>query len=155
MFVEGLGGGLPIEGFAGSTVECCGDSVQAPYPAPGENQQAGADLLGPDGVLAELTKMLLCFANRFSGVGVVWAFWWGGLGLGRVLGVWWGVFEESVEVAGDVPFEAASCFAGGFSLGGAFGYVGLGFGTVAGAGDGDVVDCSMLLFLSNREHPRY
>ena len=28
MFVEGLGGGLPVEGFAGSTVECCGDSVQ-------------------------------------------------------------------------------------------------------------------------------
>ena len=28
MFVEGLAGGLPIEGFAGSTVQSCGDSVQ-------------------------------------------------------------------------------------------------------------------------------
>ena len=53
-------------------------------------------------------------------------------------------------MAGDVPFEAASCFAGGFSLADEFGYVGLGFGTVAGAGDGDVVERSMLLWLSNR-----
>ena len=28
MFVEGLGGGFPAEGFAGSAVECCGDGVQ-------------------------------------------------------------------------------------------------------------------------------
>ena len=28
MFVEGLGGGLVAEGFVGSAVECCGDSVQ-------------------------------------------------------------------------------------------------------------------------------
>ena len=48
-------------------------------------------------------------------------------------------------MAGDVPFEAASCFAGGFSLADAFGYVGLGFGTVAGAGDGDVVERSVEL----------
>ena len=61
-------------------------------------------------------------------------------------------------MAGDVPFEAASCFAGGFSLADAFGYVGLGFGTVAGAGDGDVVEravelavtASMLLWFTNR-----
>ena len=28
MFVEGFGGGLPVEGFAGPAVECCGDGVQ-------------------------------------------------------------------------------------------------------------------------------
>ena len=28
MFVEGLRGGLPVEGFAGSTVESCGDGVR-------------------------------------------------------------------------------------------------------------------------------
>ena len=28
MFVEGLGGGLPAEGFAGSTVQDVGDGVQ-------------------------------------------------------------------------------------------------------------------------------
>ena len=32
MFVEGLGGGLPAEGFAGSTVQSCGDSVQVAKP---------------------------------------------------------------------------------------------------------------------------
>ena len=53
-------------------------------------------------------------------------------------------------MAGDVPFEAAAGFAGGFSLGGSFGYVGPGFGTVSGAGDGDGVEGSMLLCLSNR-----
>ena len=61
-------------------------------------------------------------------------------------------------MAGDVPFEAASCFAGGFSLADAFGYVGPGFGTVSGAGDSDDVErmvegsvtASMLLWLSNR-----
>ena len=52
---------------------------------------------------------------------------------------WWWVFEESVEVAGDVPFEAAAGFAGGFSLADAFGDVGPGFGAVPGAGDGDGV----------------
>ena len=55
------------------------------------------------------------------------------------LGGWW-VFEESVEAAGDIAFEAASCFAGGFALGGSFGYVGAGFGTVSGAGDSDDVE---------------
>ena len=67
------------------------------------------------------------------------------MGLERVLGVWWGVFQEPVEVVGDVSFEAASCFAGGFSLGGSFGDIGLGFGTVSGAGDGDVVERSVEL----------
>ena len=66
------------------------------------------------------------------------------------LGGWGWVFEESVELSGDVPFEAAAGFAGGFALAGAFGYVGPGFGTVPGAGDGDGVDCLMLLWLSNR-----
>ena len=36
-------------------------------------------------------------------------------------------------MAGDVPFEAALGFAGGFSLADTFGYVGAGFGTVSGA----------------------
>ena len=67
----------------------------------------------------------------------------------RCLGGWW-VFEESVELAGDIAFETAAGFAGGFALAGAFGYVGPGFGTVSGAGDGDGVDCLMLLWLSNR-----
>ena len=39
MFVEGFGGGLPVEGFAGSTVECCGDSVQV---VPGVSAEIGA-----------------------------------------------------------------------------------------------------------------
>ena len=39
MFVEGFGGGLPIEGFAGSTVQCCGDSVQV---ASGVSAEIGA-----------------------------------------------------------------------------------------------------------------
>ena len=39
MFVEGLGGGLPVEGFLGSTVECCGDSVQV---ASGVSAEVGA-----------------------------------------------------------------------------------------------------------------
>ena len=58
---------------------------------------------------------------------------WFGRGWGRVL-------EESVEVAGDVSFEAASGFAGGFSLADAFGDVGPGFGAVPSAGDGDGVE---------------
>ena len=61
------------------------------------------------------------------------------MGLERVLGVWWGVFQKPVEVAGDVPFEAASSFSDGFSLADAFGYVGPGFGAFPGAGDGDGV----------------
>ena len=60
-------------------------------------------------------------------------------GLGG-LGCWWWVLEESVEVSGDVSFEAAAGFAGGFSLADAFGYVGLGFGAFPGAGDSDGVD---------------
>ena len=70
--------------------------------------------------------MLLWFPNRvLEGVGC--------------LGGWW-VFEESVELSGDVSFEAAAGFAGGFPLAGSFGYVGPGFGTVSGAADGDGVD---------------
>ena len=57
-----------------------------------------------------------------------------------VQGVGWGVFEESVELSGDVPFETAAGFAGGFALAGAFADVGPGFGTVTGAADGDGVD---------------
>ena len=53
-------------------------------------------------------------------------------------------------MAGDIAFETAAGFAGGFSLAGAFGDVGLGFGAVSGAGDGDGVDGLMLLWLSNR-----
>ena len=43
-----------------------------------------------------------------------WGFSLAGLG---GLGCWWWVLEESVEVAGDVPFEAAAGFAGWFFLG--------------------------------------
>ena len=43
-------------------------------------------------------------------------------------------------MAGDVPFEAAAGFSGGFSLADAFGDVGPGFGAVPGAGDSDGVD---------------
>ena len=105
--------------------------------------------------------MLLCIQNRVFGVVglVVYAGCCGGR-RGVLVGSvrWWWVFEESVEVAGDVPFEAAAGFAGGFSLGGAFGYVGLGFGAGPGAGDSDDVErmvegsvtASMLLWLSNR-----
>ena len=60
-------------------------------------------------------------------------------GLGG-LGCWWWVLEESVEVAGDVSFEAAAGFSGGFSLAGSFGDVGLGFGAFPGAGNSDGVD---------------
>ena len=66
---------------------------------------------------------------------------WFGVGAGFRGLVVGGVFEESVEVAGDVSFEAASGFSGGFSLAGSFGYVGPGFGTVAGTDDGDGVEC--------------
>ena len=43
-------------------------------------------------------------------------------------------------MVGDVPFEAAAGFSGGFSLADAFLDVGLGFGAVSGAGDSDGVD---------------
>ena len=77
--------------------------------------------------------MLLCFANRGLGSGLSLT------GLGG-LGCWWWVLEESVEVAGEVPFQAASGFSGGFSLADAFGDVCPGFGTVPGAGDDDGVE---------------
>ena len=99
--------------------------------------------------------MLLCFPNRGGGGVVEGSGWWvccyvglcsgvagGGSvppGWGQVRG-WW-VLEESVEVAGDVSFEEAAGFAGGFPLGGSFGDVGAGFVTGPGAGDGDGVDC--------------
>ena len=60
---------------------------------------------------------------------------WGWFGRG-----WWRVLEEAVEVAGEVPFEAASGFSGGFSLADAFGDVCPGFGAVPGAGDDDGVE---------------
>ena len=69
--------------------------------------------------------------------------------LGGGFAVGW-VFEDSVEVAGDVALEAAAGFSGGFAFAGALGDVGAGFGAVSGAGDGDGVDCLMLLWLSNR-----
>ena len=50
-----------------------------------------------------------------------------------------GVLEEAVDLAGDVAFEAALGFSGGFALGGSFGDVGLGVWAVAAAGDGDGV----------------
>ena len=53
-------------------------------------------------------------------------------------------------MSGDVPFETAAGFAGGFAFAGAFADVGPGFGTVSGAADGDGVDGLMLLWLSNR-----
>ncbi len=84
--------------------------------------------------------MLLWLPNR--PVGVVGGF-------GGVVGVGWWVFEESVEVAGYVAFEAAAGFSGGFALADAFGEVGPGFGAVSGAADGDGVEGLMLLWLSN------
>ena len=56
-------------------------------------------------------------------------------------------------MAGDVPFEAASCFAGGFSLADAFGYVGPGFGAVPSAGDGDGVDGAVELAVTVAAEP--
>ena len=50
-----------------------------------------------------------------------------------------GVLEEAVDLAGDVAFEAALGFSGGFAFGGSFGDVGLGVWAVAAAGDGDGV----------------
>ena len=50
------------------------------------------------------------------------------------------VFEESIEVAGDITFQEAAGFSGGSSFVDAFGYVGAGFGTVPGAGDSDDVE---------------
>ena len=52
--------------------------------------------------------MLLCFANACGGV-----------------------FEEAVDLSGDVAFEAALGFSGGFAFGGSFGDVGLGVWAVA------------------------
>ena len=57
------------------------------------------------------------------------------------LGEWGWVLEQSVELAGDVAFETAAGFAGGFPFADAFGYVGPGFGAGPGAGDSDGVDC--------------
>ena len=50
-----------------------------------------------------------------------------------------GVFEELVDLAGDVAFWAVLGLSGGFALGGSFGDVGLGFGVVAGSGECDGV----------------
>ena len=63
MFVEGLGGGLPIEGFAGSTVECCGDGVQV---ASGVSAEVGAF----EEVLAEETVGVLVGATLPGTLGV-------------------------------------------------------------------------------------
>ena len=56
-----------------------------------------------------------------------------------------GVLEEAVDLAGDVAFEAALGFSGGFAFGGSFGDVGLGVWAVAAAGDGDGVQRSVEL----------
>ena len=56
-----------------------------------------------------------------------------------------GVLEEAVDLAGDVAFEAALGFSGGFAFGGSFCDVGLGVGAVAAAGDGDGVQRSVEL----------
>ena len=58
-----------------------------------------------------------------------------------VKGLWGGVFEESVELAGDVALEAASGFSCGFAFADSLGDVGLGEGAVSAAGDGDGVQC--------------
>ena len=63
MFVEGLGGGLPAEGFAGSTVQSCGDSVQV---APGVSAEIGAFRE----VLAEQTVGVLVGATLPGTLGV-------------------------------------------------------------------------------------
>jgi hypothetical protein len=51
-----------------------------------------------------------------------------------------GVFEEFVDAAGDVSFEAASDLSGGFAFGEAAGGVGLGFGVAAEPAEGDGVE---------------
>ena len=76
--------------------------------------------------------------------------WNGGAGSA---GCWGRVLEEAVEVAGDVPFEAASGFSGGFSLADAFGYVGPGFGAVPSAGDSDGVDGAVELAVAVAAEP--
>ena len=53
----------------------------------------------------------------------------------------WGVST----IVNNVAFEAASGFSWGFALGGSFGDVGLGLGTVASAGDGNGVERSVEL----------
>jgi len=50
-----------------------------------------------------------------------------------------GVFEEFVDAACDVSFEAAADLAGGLAFGEAAGGVGLGFGVAAEPGQGDGV----------------
>jgi len=50
-----------------------------------------------------------------------------------------GVFEEFVDAAGDVSFEATADLAGGLAFGEAAGGVGLGFGVADQAGQGDGV----------------
>ena len=74
-----------------------------------------------------------------------------GFGVGSLvwLGGWGWVFEESVELSGDVPFETSAGFAGGFPFAGSFGDVGAGFGTVSGAADGDGVDCLVELAVAS------
>ena len=62
--------------------------------------------------------------------------------------VWW-VFEESVQLAGDVAFKASAGFAGGFALAGAFLDVGPGFGAGPGAADGDGVESSVELTVAS------
>ena len=50
-----------------------------------------------------------------------------------------GVFEEFVDAAGDVSFEAASDLSGGLAFGESSGGVGLGFGVAAESAEGDGV----------------
>jgi hypothetical protein len=50
-----------------------------------------------------------------------------------------GVFEEFVDAACDVSFEAASDLSGGFAFGESSGGVGAGFGVAAESAEGDGV----------------
>ena len=62
MFVECFGGGLPAEGFTGSTVQSCGDSVQV---VPGVSAEVGAfgEVLAEEAV-GDAPMMLLFLSNR-------------------------------------------------------------------------------------------
>ena len=64
-----------------------------------------------------------------------------------------GVFEELVDAAGDVSFEAAADVAAGFAFGEASGGVGLCFGVAAEPGEGDGVQGAVELTVASAVEP--
>ena len=59
-----------------------------------------------------------------------------------------GVFEELVDAAGDVSFEAAADFAWGLAFGESSGGVGAGFGVAAEPAEGDGVQGAVELTIA-------